>query len=572
MDAPTAATLSKEAKALMSKDPEGSLHLATEAMRLAELAGDIESLSEALFVMGVCNHRMGKSTEAISCFTKRMELVRQIGDPAKIAAAHNNLGNVLCSISDYGNAIEHFFVALKFFEEAADEQHITSTKINLGIAFQNLNRLEEALQMYEDALAYALKTNDRLLEADSYQNMGVVLNQQQKFEEAHAANKKAYELSVELDEKFKQVEILNNIGANEEARGMYPAAQATFEKCLILCKEQCLSVYELRCMLNLGSVQLKVSNYDKSEKFLKEALQLAEVKNDKHAIRVACEHLSELYENQGKLREAFDYFKRYVEIKNEVLNLQNLQQLGQLQMRYNMDKKAREAEINRLRHVELKLAFENLQKEKKKSEELLLNILPEEVAEELKENGHAKARLFENVTVLFTDFVNFTRISERLSPEELVGELHACFSAFDEIINRYGIEKIKTVGDAYLAVSGLPLSNPDHANDMMNAAFEIRDFIQQRRIIKGDKTFDLRIGINSGSVVAGIVGTRKFAYDVWGDTVNVAARMEQNGQAGKVNISEATYQLVNPFFNCYYRGEIAAKNKGEMKMYFVEKT
>lgn len=571
MDTPTAAQLSKEAKLQMSKDPEVSLQLAGKALHLAEMDGDAEAQSEALFVMGVCNHRLGKSVEAVHCFHKRMELVSQTDDPTKISSAHNNLGNALCGISDYGNAIEHFFTALKLFEELGDEQHITSTKINLGIAFQNLNRLDDALQMYKDALAYALKTNDRDLQADSYLNMGVVLTLQQKFDEADKANHKAYELCVLLNEKFKQVEILNNIGANEEVRGMFLTAKATYEKCLVLCREQSLSIYELRSMLNLGSVELKLSNYDRAEKLLIAGLQMAEAKTDKLAIRTACKLLSELYESQGKLREAFDYFKKYVEVKREVLNMQNLQQLGQLQMRYEMDKNAREAEINRLRHVELKRAFDNLQSEKKKSEELLLNILPQEVAEELKEKGYAEARLFENVTVLFTDFVNFTRMSERLSPEELVGELHTCFSTFDEIIDRYGIEKIKTVGDAYLAVSGLPLSNSNHAKDMVSAAIEIRDFIHQRRIKNGDKAFALRIGINSGSVVAGIVGTRKFAYDVWGDTVNIAARMEQSGQAGKVNISEATYQLVKPFFDCRYRGEIVAKNKGEMKMYFVEK-
>jgi adenylate cyclase len=208
--------------------------------------------------------------------------------------------------------------------------------------------------------------------------------------------------------------------------------------------------------------------------------------------------------------------------------------------------------------------------EKQRSEDLLLNILPADVAEELKEKGSANARLFDEVTVLFTDFVNFTTVSERLSPAELVSELHFCFMAFDRIISNYRIEKIKTIGDAYLAVGGLPNADKDHAVNIVKAALEIRAFVQRRKAEVGDRTFDIRIGIHSGSVVAGIVGVKKFAYDIWGDTVNTAARMEQNSVPGEINISETTYILTRNVFSFTYRGEITAKNKGALKMYFVE--
>jgi class 3 adenylate cyclase len=207
--------------------------------------------------------------------------------------------------------------------------------------------------------------------------------------------------------------------------------------------------------------------------------------------------------------------------------------------------------------------------EKRRSEDLLLNILPEEIALELKEQGQARARHFDSVTVLFTDFVGFTSASERMGTQELVDELHACFKAFDGIMGKYGIEKIKTVGDAYLAVCGLPQPAADHAENIIRAAIEIRDFIADRYAALGSKTFEVRIGVHSGSLVAGIVGVKKFAYDIWGDTVNTAARMEQNSQPGKINISQATYELVKDKFTCEFRGEIAAKNKGMLQMYFV---
>ncbi len=216
-------------------------------------------------------------------------------------------------------------------------------------------------------------------------------------------------------------------------------------------------------------------------------------------------------------------------------------------------------------------SYRNQKVAKDQANNLLLNILPLEVADELKRKGYADARHFDNVTVFFSDFKSFTTISEKLTPQELVNELNECFSAFDKIISKYGIEKIKTLGDAYLAVSGLPLANPNHAEDVTKAALEIQQFMADRKKqnVNREGLYDIRVGVNSGSVVAGIVGVKKFAYDIWGDTVNTAARMEQNGEAGKVNISEATYELVKDKFNCEYRGEIEAKNKGKLKMYFV---
>ncbi|HRD53506.1 MAG TPA: adenylate/guanylate cyclase domain-containing protein [Flavobacteriales bacterium] len=212
-----------------------------------------------------------------------------------------------------------------------------------------------------------------------------------------------------------------------------------------------------------------------------------------------------------------------------------------------------------------------------KSDELLLNILPAEVADELKEVGTAQARHFDAATVLFTDFKGFTAVSEKLAPNDLVRDLNECFSAFDRICETHRIEKIKTIGDAYMAAGGLPTPNTTHAADVIKAALEMRDFIAEgktRKIAAGLPYFEIRIGIHSGPVIAGIVGVKKFQYDIWGDTGNTASRMESSGEVGQVNISEATYALVKdePGLAFTPRGKVHAKGKGEMEMYFVART
>ncbi|TAF67307.1 MAG: hypothetical protein EAZ55_03030 [Cytophagales bacterium] len=211
--------------------------------------------------------------------------------------------------------------------------------------------------------------------------------------------------------------------------------------------------------------------------------------------------------------------------------------------------------------------------EKNQSDELLLNILPASVAEELKAKGSVTPKYYEQATVLFTDFKGFTQISEQLTPEGLIQELNTCFLAFDDIITRFGLEKIKTIGDAYMCVGGLPAPNQTNAFDAVSAALAMRTFMEDfknEKLSRGEPVWELRIGLHTGSLVAGVIGKNKFVYDIWGDTVNTASRMESASEAGKINISETTYQIIKDQFQTTYRGKIAAKNKGEIEMYYVE--
>jgi adenylate cyclase len=213
-----------------------------------------------------------------------------------------------------------------------------------------------------------------------------------------------------------------------------------------------------------------------------------------------------------------------------------------------------------------------IEEERLRSDELLLNILPQPIAQELKQNGKAKAQRYERASVLFTDFVDFTSVSEKLSPEQLVNELDTYFKAFDFIISQYKLEKIKTIGDAYMCASGLSdrISTPIA---IVRAALEIQQFLNEMKVEKmraGEPYFEARVGISTGPVVAGVVGVNKFAYDIWGDTVNVAARVQEACEPGRINISAETHREIQYSFRCIYRGRIAAKNKGNIDMYYVE--
>lgn len=322
--------------------------------------------------------------------------------------------------------------------------------------------------------------------------------------------------------------------------------------------------------------------------------------------------------DEGKYKDACLEFIHLIRLKDSVLDIKKVQAVAEMEKRYDAEKAKNEnqklkveqlaAEVRTLhykrnqyllliggfsllfilgilgyrfvimRRNRNQLADKNIEIEKARqvSDQLLLNILPEEVANELKLKGVSETREFEQVSVLFTDFINFTQISAKLTAAELVEELNQCFKAFDGILEKFRIEKIKTIGDAYMAAGNLPAPIEDAAKNTVMAALEMQQFIIHRgNELKqqGRPSFEMRIGIHMGPVVAGIVGVKKFQYDIWGDTVNTASRMESNGEAGKVNISQSVYQVIahDPGFSFVNRGEIEAKGKGMIAMYFVEK-
>lgn len=224
------------------------------------------------------------------------------------------------------------------------------------------------------------------------------------------------------------------------------------------------------------------------------------------------------------------------------------------------------------RTSELAEAAKLLEAEKEKSEALIKNILPEKIARRLMDNpGQTIAEEYAMATIIFTDFKGFTNLSESSTPQKLIRELNEVFAHFDGLCEKHGVEKIKTIGDAYMAVAGVPESSETNPADAVEAALAMRDYIAGRLADKNNLALEIRIGVHSGPVIAGVIGRRKMVYDIWGDSVNIASRMESNGAPGKVNISESTYKLLKNRYKCESRGSVEIKGKGSMAMYFVER-
>lgn len=545
--------------------------------------------------------------EGIRYAKQSLALAQEIGWRRGEAIACNEFGNCYRQKGAYPQALEHYLKALRIHEEIGNMTGVGMVTQNIGTVFFDQQNYPKALEYYLKSVAVAKANGDQpgLLLATG--NIGNVYYQEGNNREALTYMKQALSLAETLDSRRDVLIQLGNIGNVYGSLRDYKAALDYYFKALRLAETEGSRQVAAANLGNIGetyfdiasdtntTIAEKASNLSNAVTYLQQGIAIAREVGFNAAIIDFSRTLSKAYMQQGNYAAALKAYQQYTELKDSTFSLENNEKIASLETARALELKDKDIQIAQLELknkrnerwafiggialllILMSVLFRSfrrqqhsnklLSKEKKRSDDLLLNILPAEVAEELKETGAAHAKQYEEVSVLFTDFVDFTGTAEKLSPQALVAELNECFTAFDAIIERNNLEKIKTIGDAYMAVCGLPLADPLHATKTVQAAIEILAFIESR---KGEKhAFEVRIGINSGPVVAGIIGAKKFAYDIWGDTVNTAARMEQHGERGRINISQSTYALVRNIFRCDYRGKIDAKHKGEVEMYFV---
>lgn len=545
---------------------------------------------------------------------RALDLAKKIKWEKGIGNAYYFRGSNYISLSKLPEGLDDYFNAMRYFENLGDSNKLAGALSNIGVIYGYQQKKDKALEYFLKALEVIRKVKPRSnFEAAHLGNIGITYFDKYEYAKALDYNMQALSILKELNNVEMLPSNLISIASiyletKDNLNALHYAKQA-FDLATEIGNENVLAqCYYVKgnAILRIvaqNSQQLLDSMYDGSKELaLKDAranLDTALTKlielGDKIQLASLYRSFVELEEFQGNYQKAFYYLKLNKTIDDSLFTADNNDKIMQSAMQYEFDKKEATAKLEQEKKDAIQRNIRNsiaagligtlvflivvyrqrnkISKARKRSDELLLNILPEEVAEELKEKGSADAKLIEEVTVLFTDFKGFTQLSEKLSPKELVAEINECFSAFDHIMQKHGVEKIKTIGDAYMAAGGLPTANATHANDVVLSAMEIQQFMHEhkaKREAAGQLFFEIRIGVHTGPVVAGIVGVKKFAYDIWGDTVNTASRMESSGEAGKVNISESTYELVRDRFNCTHRGKIQAKGKGEIDMYFVE--
>lgn len=479
------------------------------------------------------------------------------------------------------------------FQTAQDKRNLgmqTQTSFLLGRIYEKKRNDRNAKVWFESALKYAKQAKDVDYIVKSVEKISDLYVKERKFRDAYNVAADAFKyfstngqslsemrsnydvqkarLSREERELLKQKEQLEKqISVLERDRSKLSKNNSALSRKTKELEDENVQIQEEKTLIEEEKQKIEALVDEQEDEINKmSAAQLqSELKNEKLA-RLTAEREKEVQLAEMQLQEAELENERNLLFTYGLAGLAGLLVLTAISLFVGFrskQKAAKElAEKNRL-----------IEEERERSEELLLNTLPKDIAQELKVNGQVQAKKFNDATVLFTDFKNFTSIAEKLTPEQLVEELDNCFKAFDFIISQYDdIEKIKTIGDAYMAASGLSVRKTLPTN-LIKAALEMQEFldeVKQERRAKGLPFFEARIGLHTGPVVAGVVGVKKFAYDIWGDTVNIAARMEANCEPGKVNISETTHKLVQYKFKSEHRGKIMAKNKGEVDMYYVQ--
>ena len=558
---------------------------------------------------------------ALVYFLKALAIKEEIGDKADIATALGNIANIYFFMSNFPVAIEYHLKALRINEETGNSKGIALNLSNIGLIYKDQSEYNQALDYFHRAVEINEAAGNKPFLANNYAGIGIVYFRQHKYNDALNYYTKALALYEELGNRDGMAKCHSYIGVVYHEQADYGRALEYLSESIPIFMELGNNVGYGDDLSNMGNVYLslyknsnttdewknytpgnKISLLHKAKYYIDSAIVIEKRIDNLKSLKESYFRLSEVYALLGNYKRAYETHQHYKLLSDSTFNIDKKNKITQFTMQYDFDKKeaAARAEQDKKDALALKelqrqklvrngfvggfatmmlfagvffMQRNRIKKGKKLSDELLLNILPEEVAEELKLKGHADAKQFSDVTVMFTDFKGFTRLSEILSPADLVEEIHHCFKAFDNIITKHNIEKIKTIGDAYMCAGGLPVVNKSHPEDVVLAALDIQAFMKnhlEERNQQGKEIFEIRIGIHTGPVVAGIVGVKKFAYDIWGDTVNLASRMESSGQAGKVNISSSTYQLVKDKFNCSYRGKIKAKNKGDVDMYFVD--
>lgn len=591
-------------------DYKQALNNYQQSLDIKKGIGDQESIANSLFNISNAYRNQGDYPQALDYLERCIDIEERIGKLNAMAGTLLNIGEIYFAQGDYPKALDNYQKSLDLSEKIDQPQNIADALHHIAVIYYSQKNLSQALNYYQRAMAIREKTDNQFGMANSFNSIGIIYSDQGDYPKALDYYQRSLSIHQKLGNQFGIANALNNIGVNYKNQGDYDKALEFYQQSLALNESFGSLGNTTISLINIGLTYSNKGNYPQAISFCTQGLELAKNIGALEAKKEAFQCLYDTYKAKGQSREALRYLENLRIVEDSLNNQETNKKLGQMEfgkimLQDSIDKAEElrlltnsfEAKVRKEKNIRngisiglillilIALGLYNslrfvrksrsiIEKEKERSESLLLNILPQEVATELKEFGEVQAKGFDNVTVIFTDFVGFTRTTEKLSAQELVAELNACFKKFDEIIQKYNIEKIKTIGDAYMAAGGFRTVGSKYVSDVVSAGLEMQQFVMthnQQRQAQTLPTFDMRVGIHTGPVIAGIVGVKKFQYDIWGDTVNIASRMESTGETGKINISKTTYEAIkdDPAFTFKSRGDISIKGKGMIETYFV---
>lgn len=565
------------ARALWANKLEDSRRIAFEALTLAERLGYQKGIANSFNTIGVTYYYQGWYDIALGYHQKSLAIRKSLNDTAGIGHSTNNIGLIYMGQRKHEESLTYLLEALHIYKTLNRTPSIAAAYNNIGTIYRRQKRLDSAAKMHEEAIKTLEGKNNRAGMALSYNSLGGVLEDAGSFSEALRLQEQALKLYEEIP---NHKGIVNSLYAS-------------------------------------ASVLAKMKRFPEALTNLRRAIDIATAMDSRPELRDCLELLSQIEESIGNIQGALFNFKRFEALKDSLISEEAAARSAEFNAKYDTERKAKQIELltaqrqrqyverNLLlalvtaslmavglfytryrikRKSETALQNANAQLQEKNdllsqarsiAETLLLNVLPKPIARRMQAGELRIAEHFSDVTVLFADIVDFTQLASDLHPEELVSLLDAIFTDFDALAERYNLEKIKTIGDAYMAVCGIPEPNPQHCLNVVRFALDMLRVIEKYSIHgapqlpTSDNHLRLRIGIHTGAVVAGVIGKKKFSYDLWGDTVNIASRLESHGVAGEIHCSQEVYEMLQESCIFEMRGETELKGSITMTTYFL---
>jgi class 3 adenylate cyclase/Tfp pilus assembly protein PilF len=561
--------------ALSKGEYAAAMRQADEALEIADDLRDSASTADVLVQRSTIRMMMGDYNNSLTDLQSALSIYDAIGDEHGIATVYTSIGSIHYYDRNYARAQQYYLRSLAIRQRIGDRSELATLYGNIGSVLEEMGRPDSALVYHHRHLAMRLAEGARKWIPICYSNLGVCHDKLGNSDSAlHYLQASLAMFSADDRQNHAHAYAMSMLGVARLHAGQTAAAIAICEKGLAMAQELADLPMQEQCYSCLYQAYQELGNAEKAlpmyQRYVAVRDSITGEQRAKELIRIEVTYdferlqLADSLKQVDARRQAEFAYQQRLSRERDQKRLLILSSIGVLLLAGGL--------WSRLRYM--KRSRNLVQSERDRSERLLLNILPKPIAEELKEHGRARAREVEGVSILFTDFNDFTRLSERMGAQELVAEIDACFRAFDAIAAQHGLEKIKTIGDAYMCAGGLPEPRANSARDTVLAALHMQRWLVERsreREAMGLPAFRMRAGVHTGHVVAGIVGDTKFQYDIWGDTVNIAARIESAGAVDEVNISEATFQLLqaDPGLTFSARGRVEAKGKGGLEMYFV---